>query len=95
MDSAFDTFRRQIVRADECQRGYFPDRYQCLCCKNEVWLASGDIVVSYFRHNHTLKIEECDLYVQGYYEGKTFADVEFEARDIGSSPHTVAPCAGC
>ena len=79
MERAFDTFQNQLAFAVDCERSeYFPDRFICPCCGENLIFAEGVVHTAHFRHHASAP--ECENRVAGMDQGP-FADIELEARD--------------
>ena len=66
MKDAFDTMRRELVRAAHASHSQLPERYLCPVCQTEVVYASGDCMVPHFRHRRGEDHEECERYCSAF-----------------------------
>jgi hypothetical protein len=66
MNDAFDTTRRELVRANHASHSQLPERYLCPVCQTEVVYAAGDCMVPHFRHRRGGDHDECERYCSGF-----------------------------
>lgn len=85
MYKAYDILFQTVINADEAIENRIDDefRYQCLCCKKEVYLAAKDSVFksAHFRHKTgDNDIVKCDEYVDGnqYQKHMSSNDIYFD-----------------
>jgi hypothetical protein len=81
MDDAFDTIRKQRVRAANASEGRFPDRYLCPVCQAEVFYASGQFQSPHFRHRPGNEHEDCERYAKNFHLDVPLSQHEYEHLD--------------
>lgn len=81
VDDAFDTFRKQRVRAVNAKDSPFPERYVCPLCQTEVVHASGPFVADHFRHRRGTDHDECERYSKNFQRDVPLSQHEYEHLD--------------
>jgi hypothetical protein len=81
MDDAFDTIRKQRVRAADTSAARFPDRYLCPVCQSEVFYASGEFQSPHFRHRPGNENDDCERYAKNFHRDIPLSQHEYEHLD--------------
>jgi hypothetical protein len=80
MDDAFDTIRKQRVRAVNATVARFPDRYLCPVCQSEVYYAAGE-QFPHFRHWPGNDHDDCERYAKNFHRDVPLSQHEYEHLD--------------
>ena len=81
MDDAFDTIKRQRVRAADTDDSVFPGRYLCPVCHTEVIYIPPSSYVPYFRHHVGTPHDACERYSTAFHDQIPLSRHEFESLD--------------